>query len=95
MKVRAEEKGFTFPYLVDDTQEIAKTFGATRTPHVYIVKKEEEKFVLKYIGAIDDNPADPEGVDEKFVENAVDNLLDGKNPKKKETKAIGCTIKWK
>jgi len=95
MQERAKEKGFTFPYLVDATQEIAKTFGATRTPHVFIVQKVKDQFVLKYIGAIDDNPQDAGDVDEKFVELALDSLLDGKDPKQKETKAIGCTIKWK
>ncbi|MFT5148551.1 MAG: peroxiredoxin [Flavobacteriales bacterium] len=95
MQVRAKEKGFTFPYLVDNTQDIARAFGATRTPHVFIVEKQKDEFILKYIGAIDDSPQDVAEVDEKFVENAVDSLLAGKDPKQNFTKAIGCTIKWK
>lgn len=92
---RAKEKGFTFPYLLDETQEVAKAFGANKTPHVFIVQKKGNDFVLKYIGAIDDNPQNVEDVEEKFVENAVNAILAGKKPPKNNTRAIGCTIKWK
>lgn len=95
MQTRAKEKGYTFPYLVDDTQEIAKVFGATRTPHVYIVQRSGNDFVLKYIGAIDDNPQNANDVEEKFVEDAIDALMEGKKIPKNNTRAIGCTIKWK
>ena len=95
MQERAKEKGFTFPYMMDDSQEVAKAFGATRTPHVYILKKEGGDFVLKYIGAIDDNPQNANDVEEKFVENALEALINDKKSYKKETRAIGCTIKWK
>lgn len=95
MKVRAEEKGFTFPYLHDESQEVAKAFGASRTPHTYVVEKNKDgKFVVKYIGAIDDDPRG--GAPEtKYVEDAVDALLKGKKVKTDNTKAIGCSIKWK
>jgi peroxiredoxin len=92
MKVRAREKGFLFDYVYDATQEIARTYGATRTPHVYILDKNR---VVRYIGAIDDNSEDAAAVKEKYVENAVDALLSGKEVALKETKAIGCSIKWK
>ena len=92
---RAKEKGFTFPYLLDETQDVAKAFGANKTPHVFIVQKRGNDFVLKYIGAIDDNPQNVEDVEEKFVENAVNAILAGKKPPKNNTRAIGCTIKWK
>lgn len=95
MKKRAKSKKFTFPYLHDNTQEIAKNFGATRTPHVFIVKKENEDFVLKYIGAIDNNSESAEKANVKYTENALDALLNNKEPEPAETKAIGCTIKWK
>lgn len=95
MKERAKDKGFTFPYLIDETQEVAKAFGATKTPHVYILQKKGSDFVLKYIGAIDDNPQSADDVDEKYVEDAVNALLKGQNPPKNNTRAIGCTIKWK
>jgi peroxiredoxin len=95
MIMRAEEKKFPFPYVYDETQEVAKRFGASRTPHVFIVKKEGSDFVLKYIGAIDNNTENAKKADKKFVEEALDDLLSGKNPLVSETKAIGCTIKWK
>ncbi len=95
MKVRAKEKNFTFPYLVDETQEIAKLFGAIKTPHIYIVQKEGKSLTVKYIGAIDDNWENPEIVNQKYVEDAVNALLANKPVEVKTTKAIGCSIKWK
>lgn len=95
MQKRAMEKGYTFPYLLDETQEVAKAFGAAKTPHVYIVQKSGSTMKLKYKGAVDDNPQSAVDVEEKFVENAVNALLAGKNPPKNNTRAIGCTIKWK
>ena len=92
MKERAKEKKYGFAYLYDETQEIAKTYGATRTPHVYVL---DQNRVVKYIGAIDDNSEEPDQVKEKYVENAVEALRAGKEISVKETKAIGCSIKWK
>lgn len=93
MKVRAREKGFTFPYLVDEGQKIYPQYGATKTPHVFLLQKTDNGNVVRYIGAIDDNHGDATAVEEKYVENAVDALLNGEEIKVKETKAIGCTIK--
>ncbi len=95
MKVRAEEKGFSFPYLFDETQEIAKSYGATRTPHVFLVAKESGKRLVKYIGAIDDNYQDASAVKVKYVANAIASLEAGEPVAPKKTKAIGCSIKWK
>jgi peroxiredoxin len=95
MKTVASEKKYTFPYLHDETQEIAKKYGATRTPHVFILKKEGDKNTVSYIGAIDNNTEDSELADKKYVDAAVEALLSGKSPATAETKAIGCTIKWK
>lgn len=95
MRERAREKQFSFPYLHDETQEIATAFGAAKTPHVYILQKEGNDLRVKYIGAIDDNSDSEKEVKEKYVENAVDALLSGKPVAVTETKAIGCTIKWK
>lgn len=94
MIVRADEKGFTFPYLIDEDQQIAKAYGATRTPHVFLLEKEGSDFIVKYIGAIDDNAKEPALVQEKFVENAVQSLFKGEDPKTSYTKAIGCSVKW-
>lgn len=93
MQVRAEEKKFKFPYLLDEGQKVYPKFGATKTPHVYIVTKNDMK--VQYIGAIDNNSRNPEAVTEKYVENAVDALLAGKKIEKTETSAIGCSIKVK
>lgn len=93
MKTRAAEKGFTFPYLFDEGQEIYPQYGATRTPHVYLLEKTSNGNVVKYIGAIDDNYQDASQVEEKYVENAVDAMLAGEEIKVTTTRAIGCTIK--
>lgn len=95
MQVRAKEKNFTFPYLVDETQEQAKKFGALRTPHIFIVQKENKKLNVKYIGAIDDNWEDAGAAKEKYAEAALNALLAGKPVAVTNTKAIGCGIKWK
>ncbi|TVZ51894.1 thioredoxin family protein [Dokdonia sp. Hel_I_53] len=94
MQLRAQEKGFTFPYLFDDGQKVYPKYGATKTPHVYILEKNNTgNPIVKYIGAIDDNSRNEDLVEEKFVENAVNALLEGKDIKVTETKAIGCSIK--
>ena len=96
MVERANEKGDTFPYLRDDSQEVATAYGATKTPHVYILNKEASgKFKIEYIGAIDDSPREAADASEKYVEEAVDALLAGKKPAVTSKRAIGCTIKWK
>lgn len=95
MQARAKEKGYTFPYLLDETQATAHAFGATRTPHVFVLQKSGGDNIVKYIGAIDDNSDDEKAVKEKYVENAVDALLAGKPVATTSTKAIGCTIKWR
>ncbi len=91
MKIRAASKGFNFPYLLDEEQNVYPKFGASKTPHVFIVSKPAMK--VEYIGAIDDSSRNPNAVKEKYVENAVDALLAGKSIEKRETKAIGCSIK--
>ncbi|MFH6768133.1 thioredoxin family protein [Gaetbulibacter aquiaggeris] len=93
MQQRAIEKGFTFPYLVDEGQKVYPKYGATKTPHMYVLHKTKKGIVVKYIGAIDDNYQDASAVKTKYVENAVDALLMGEEIKQTETKAIGCTIK--
>jgi peroxiredoxin len=91
MKDRGQEKGFTFPYLLDVGQKIYPKFGATKTPEVYIVTQNDLK--VKYIGAIDNSSRDASAVTEKYVENAVDALLAGEKIEKTTTRAIGCSIK--
>jgi peroxiredoxin len=88
----AKQKGYDFPYLVDDAQSVAKSFGATNTPHVFVLTKELK---VAYIGAIDDSARNAEAVTKKYVETVVDELLAGKKVSVTKTKAIGCGIKWK
>ena len=93
MQQRAKEKGFTFPYLFDVGQKIYPLYGATRTPHVFVLQKENGKNIVRYIGAIDDNYADASDVSHKYVEEAVDALLSNKPVAQSSTVAIGCSIK--
>jgi len=93
MKVRASEKGFTFPYLLDEGQQVYPKYGATKTPHVFVLEKENKDLIVKYIGAIDDSSRDPSSVTKKYVENAVDALLAGQPIEMVNTRAIGCGIK--
>ncbi len=95
MVERAKEKGFTFPYLRDETQEVADKFGATRTPHVYVLNKEKKDLVVRYIGTIDNNYKDAGAVTETYLTNAIDALLAGNKPAPDFTKAIGCSVKRK
>jgi peroxiredoxin len=88
-------KKYAFPYLLDETQQVAKAYGATRTPHLYVLKRQGNDFVVSYIGAIDDNSEDPKMVKTKYVENAMSEIMAGKPATTSSTKAIGCTIKWK
>jgi peroxiredoxin len=88
----AKEKGFTFPYLLDD-QQLFQKYGATRTPHVFLLKKDKKQFVVTYIGAIDDYPQDAKEVKETYLSDAIDALLQGKEPKVTLTKSVGCNIK--
>ncbi|EMR02907.1 thioredoxin family protein [Cesiribacter andamanensis] len=95
MQKRAKDKGFTFPYLQDASGSVARAFGASRTPHVFILNKEAKGYKVEYIGAIDNNHKDAAAADQKYVEEAISQLMSGKKPKATTTKAIGCTIKWK
>lgn len=90
---RSQEKDFPFPYLFDKGQEIYPKYGATRTPHVFLLENRGRYFEVSYIGAIDDNYQNEEYVEEKFVEEAIADLEDGRKVQNTFTKAIGCTIK--
>lgn len=92
MQVRAKEKKFSFPYLFDEGQKIYPQYGATKTPHVFLLDKNR---VVKYIGAIDDNVEDAKAVKEHYLENAIAALEKGQEPNPSTTKAIGCSIKVK
>jgi peroxiredoxin len=91
----AKGEQFNFPYLMDETQSVAKNFGAQKTPHAFVIWKEHQAYHIKYNGAIDDNGAEPEKVKNHYVEMAVDALLNGKEVEIKETKSIGCLIHFR
>lgn len=92
MVQKAAREQFNFPYLFDGEQSVAKSYGAQKTPHAFVLWKENGRWVVKYDGAIDDNGGEPEQVREQYVAQAVDALLAGKPVALKETKSIGCQI---
>ena len=91
----AKKNNYDFPFLFDETQGVTKNFGATNTPHVFLLVKDGSGFKVAYIGAIDDNAKDASAVSKKYVEDAVDAVLANKPIPSTKTKAMGCTIKWK
>ena len=92
MKIRAREKGFNFPYLRDESQRVAKAYGAERTPEVYVF---DEERLLRYHGRIDDNVYEPNQVRQRYLRDTVDAVLEGRKVSIQETEPVGCTIKWK
>lgn len=94
MQERAEEKEYPFPYLFDAEQTVYKKYGATKTPHVYLLDKQENgKLKVAYIGAVDDNYKSAANVEEHYLASAIEALIAGKRPEPRFTKAIGCSIK--
>ena len=92
MKAYSKEKKFIFPYLVDEGQKVFPQYGATKTPHVFLLDK---NLIVRYIGAIDDNAQDASAVTKRYVEDAIESLRKGEEPPVTSTKAIGCSIKTK
>lgn len=88
----AKKYDFTFPYLVDDTQEAAKKYDAICTPDIYVYGKDRK---LKYRGRFDDNWKEEEKVIEKDLEKAVNLLLEEKEIDFEQVPSMGCSIKWK
>jgi peroxiredoxin len=92
MKQRAEQEGFNFLYLRDESQAVARAYGGTHTPHVFLL---DPAGVLRYRGAIDDNYDEPDVVQHPYLRNALDAVLSGQTPEPAVSQAVGCTIKWK
>lgn len=92
MIVRAKEKDFPFAYVIDEGQKIFPQYGATKTPHVFLLDKD---LVVRYIGAIDDNHQNAYAVQTRYLENAIDAVAKGETPEVEKTKAIGCSVKIK
>ena len=90
MQERAKEMDYNFVYLLDEGQKVYPAYGATRTPEVFLL--DADRYV-KYHGAIDDSVRDPEGVEEKYLENAIEALMKNETPHPVVTKAVGSSIK--
>ncbi len=91
MVTRAREQAFNFPYLRDASQDVARAYGATHTPHLFVFDRERR---LRYTGKIDDNWQTPSAVMRQYLRDALNALLQGSAPAEAATHAIGCTIKW-
>ncbi|HEX9656916.1 MAG TPA: thioredoxin family protein [Bacteroidota bacterium] len=89
---RARQKGFNFPYLRDENQVVAEDYGATHTPEFFVFDRNR---ILRYRGKMDDNYQNPDAVSRRYIEDAVEDLLAGKEVRESETHSIGCTIKWR
>lgn len=92
---KMKEKGYKFPYLIDEGQKVYPKWGAARTPHAFIVQKTANGNVLEYVGAIDDNARNANAVKVNYIDKTIASLEAGEEPNPRTTKAIGCTIKTK
>jgi len=92
MKVIAKENNFSFPYLIDPSQEVAKSYDAVCTPDLYVYGKNRK---LVYRGRIDDNWEDSEKVTQQDLKLALENILSGEVVTSKQIPSMGCSIKWK
>lgn len=92
MKKYASERGQNFPYLRDETQEVAKEFGATCTPDIFVYDSQR---MLVYHGRFDDNWKDENAVKTHDLEDAIDAVLAGSAPREGQMSSMGCSIKWK
>jgi peroxiredoxin len=95
MQKRARKKNYPFVYLFDESQDVARSFGASKTPHVYLLKKTKALFKVIYIGAIDNNSQSANSAEKLYVADAISSLKNGESVKVTETKAVGCSIKWR
>ena len=92
LKKRWMQKDYRFPYLLDDTQEVAKSYGAVCTPDIFVYDAARR---LAYHGQLDDNWKEPKKVKRHDLREAIDRLLKGQSPDENQTPSMGCSIKWK
>lgn len=92
MKQLGRDQGLNFPYVWDSTQDVAQSFGAQVTPQVFLV---DAGSVLRYIGAIDDSPADAQAVRQPYFRQALEAVLGNREPRVVYTAAVGCSVKWR
>ena len=95
MKTQAHEMGYLFPYLWDESQEVARTFGAVCTPEFYVYSESLGKQILCYKGRLDDNWKEEANVKSRELASALDKILEGKSPSPDQKPSMGCSIKWK
>lgn len=95
MQARAEEKGYPFPYLKDESQSVAKAFGAKKTPQAFVLLPKGGSFSVAYSGVIDDNALMADRVQKKYLEQALSDVLSGGAAQTTSTDPVGCNIKWK
>jgi hypothetical protein len=90
MRKRKQDKGYAFTYALDKDHKLADAYGATRTPHVYLMDKNNK---LVFVGAIDDNSRNREDVDAYYIKDALADLSAGRAIATPTSRALGCTIK--
>ena len=91
----AKEKKYTFPYLCDENQSVARNFSAKKTPHAFVIWKEKSDWVIEYNGSLDDNGAESSKITHAYISEAIDNLLVGNKVTIPTTNSIGCEIHYR
>ena len=86
-------KNYRFPYLADDGQKLSARFGATKTPEAFVLNNTGDSFILKYKGAIDDNPQVDSGVKNPYLKNVIDEVLANRAITVADKRATGCLIR--
>lgn len=92
MKTFAAQQELNFPYLRDPSQDVARSFGATTTPEVFLL---DRGGFIRYRGAIDDNPEFPEKVEHFYLQDAIAAVLQNRDVSPQSTEAIGCALQWR
>jgi peroxiredoxin len=95
MKTRAREQGYVFPYLRDESQKVAREYGAVCTPDFFVYENAGGKFALRYAGRLDDSWKDESSVKRRDLALALDEILAGREPSRDQQASMGCSIKWK
>ena len=90
--VKRASRGMTYPYLHDDSQEVATSYGAERTPEFYLLSPD---LSIQYRGRLDDSPRDPSHASTSELSDAIDDLISGVSVRAPRTESIGCSVKWK